>query len=149
MIGSEHRTNVTPTVEMVYHTQNITTQNIGDNYSRINIMPYITQNKRSRLDPHIDRLHNELVKMEIDGDIDDSTNNMEGNLNYTITKLLSKVYSTPSYREINDALGMLECCKLEYYRRAAVDYEEQKRAENGDVVPNLIQRELNSLSNEA
>jgi len=104
-------------------------------------MPYIKQDKRSELDPAIDTLYQALVKLQVD----DEMNNMEGNLNYAITKLLSMVYSSPSYREINDAIGMLECCKLEYYRKVAVPYESQKEVENGEVIQNSIQQELASL----
>lgn len=32
-----------------------------------------------------------------------------------------------------DALGALECCKLEFYRRVAVPYEDGKIKTNGDV----------------
>jgi hypothetical protein len=105
-------------------------------------VPYIKQDKRDPFDPIIDQLHNELVNAECD----DDSNNTEGNLNYIITRLLMKVYSSPSYREINDAIGMLESCKLEYYRKVAVPYEENKSYENGEVIPNAIQRETDSLS---
>jgi hypothetical protein len=32
-----------------------------------------------------------------------------------------------------DAVGAIECCKLEFYRRVAVPYEERKIKTNGDV----------------
>lgn len=38
-----------------------------------------------------------------------------------------------SYADINEAIGALECAKLELYRRIAVPYENRKLAENGDV----------------
>jgi hypothetical protein len=57
---------------------------------------------------------------------------MEGNLNYVITRLLRKVYDD-SYRSINDAIGVLECIKLEHYRTQAAPYEDQKKFDNGDV----------------
>lgn len=91
-------------------------------------MPYIKEEKRHSLDSHIDTLYHELVGMESD----DENNNMEGNLNYIITKLLRKVYGK-SYAEINAAVGMLECCKLEHYRTIAAPYEDQKKHDNGDV----------------
>jgi len=94
-------------------------------------MPYIIQEKRDRLDPIIDQLHQELVSLECD----DPSNNTEGNLNYLITRLLRKVYGT-SYREINDAVGMLNCVILEHYRTVAGPYETQKCFENGDVEVN-------------
>ncbi len=91
-------------------------------------MPYIPNDKRTPLDPVIDDLVNVLVKLATD----DEANNFEGNLNYSITRLLRKCYGE-SYRDINDAIGMLECVKLEHYRTKAVPYEEQKKFENGDV----------------
>ena len=91
-------------------------------------MPYILQDKRDRLDPLINALHAELVSLESD----DETNNMEGNLNYLITRLIRMVYGM-SYAEVNAAMGMLECIKQEHYRTQAGPYEEQKKFENGDV----------------
>jgi len=94
-------------------------------------MPYITTDKRSELDPAIDELHQRLVRLELDYD----TNNMEGNVNYVITKLLTKIYPATSYGEINDAMGVLACVQSEYYRRLAAPYENQKAFENTDVFP--------------
>jgi len=58
-----------------------------------------------------------------------------GELNYAITLLLTGYVSRQprSYQALNDCLGALEGAKLEFYRRVVVPYEEQKRAENGDV----------------
>lgn len=97
-------------------------------------MPYIIQSKRDVLDPAIEHLHNTLVDMELDDMLD---NNMEGNLNYTITRLLMMVYGDATYTRyshINDALGVLECVKQEFYRKVAAPYEDQKEFENGPVV---------------
>jgi hypothetical protein len=95
-------------------------------------MPYIKQDKRDVLDPVIEQLHTTLVDMEVD----DDQNNMEGNLNYAITRLLMMVYgdrNSTRYAQINDAIGVLECIKQEYYRKVAAAYEDQKAFENGDV----------------
>lgn len=91
-------------------------------------MPYISSDKRHVLDGAVDELHRLLTGLQLD----DSENNMEGNLNYIITRLLRKTYST-SYRDINDAVGMLQCVILEHYRTVAAPYEDQKKFENGDV----------------
>jgi hypothetical protein len=91
-------------------------------------MPYILQEKRDALDSLIDDLHHVLVGLEAD----DESNNMEGNMNYLITRLLRKVYDT-SYTDINAAVGMLNCVILEHYRAVAGPYEAQKCFENGDV----------------
>lgn len=58
-----------------------------------------------------------------------------GELNYVITRLLN-VYihaKGKNYQNINEIIGVLECAKLELYRRIAAPYEDTKIAENGDV----------------
>lgn len=92
-------------------------------------MPYIPQDKRRVLDSTINELHTLLVDLQLD----DPNNNMEGNLNYIITRLIRKVYTVGNYREINDCMGMLMCVALEHYRTNAAPYEDQKKFENGDV----------------
>lgn len=57
-----------------------------------------------------------------------------GEINYLITQLLLETHPG-NYREYNELVGMLECCKLEFYRRAVAKYEEEKIKENGDVYP--------------
>lgn len=97
-------------------------------------MPYIVEEKRYRLDKEIDKLHQSLVNLELD----DDDNNMEGNLNYVITRLLMMVYGDKDatrYAHINDAMGLLECIKLEYYRKVAAPYEDQKEFDNGVIDP--------------
>lgn len=57
-----------------------------------------------------------------------------GILNYIITKILLKaIGQTPTYSRYNELVGVLECAKLELYRRAIVPYEEKKKEKNGDV----------------
>ncbi len=96
-------------------------------------MPYIVQEKRDMLDPAINELHHLLVNLEIDDDI----NNMEGNLNYIITRLIRMCYGK-SYGDVNDVMGMLTCVMMEHYRTTAAPYEDQKRFDNGEVEANLI-----------
>lgn len=103
-------------------------------------MPYIAQDKRTILDPVINNLHDALVGLEMD----DESNNMEGNLNYTITRLLRMCYGD-SYGEINDAIGVLSCVMMEHYRTKAVPYEEQKKFDNGDVEVNLSSETLSEI----
>lgn len=91
-------------------------------------MPYIPQLKRDDLDPAIDQLHEALVKLATD----DENNNFEGNMNYSLTRLIRLCYGT-SYEDINDVIGMLECVKLEHYRKIAGPYEDQKEFENGHI----------------
>lgn len=94
-------------------------------------MPYIIQSKRDVLDPAIAQLVDGLRQLECDY----PEGNFEGNINYIITKLLVLAYGKTSYRDINDIVGVLECCKLEFYRRRAAQYESQKAHDNGDVYP--------------
>jgi len=58
-----------------------------------------------------------------------------GELNYTLTLVLNKYMNSKgvSYNTINDILGALEGCKLEFYRRIAEPYENNKLSVNGDV----------------
>lgn len=94
-------------------------------------MPYIVQEKRAVLDSAIIDLVDGFRQLESD----DPDNNFEGNVNYAITKMLILAYGKTSYRDINDVIGALECCKLEFYRRRAAGYEDQKSHDNGDVYP--------------
>ena len=58
-----------------------------------------------------------------------------GELNYIITNLLiDYTYEKGlNYETINSIIGVLECAKLEYYRRLASSYEDTKIQQNGDV----------------
>jgi FixJ family two-component response regulator len=60
-----------------------------------------------------------------------------GELNYLVTRLVQRFLSrdgkAPRYADFNAAMGALECCKLELYRRMIAPYEDKKIAENGDV----------------
>ncbi len=57
-----------------------------------------------------------------------------GELNYVVTRIISAYLgSIPTYALINDAIGALECAKLELYRRVATPYEDEKWKSNGDV----------------
>lgn len=63
-----------------------------------------------------------------------------GELNYELTRIVqiylygdsNRDYQT-SYQRFNDAIGALEGCKLELYRRLVAPYEDKKVIENGDV----------------
>jgi hypothetical protein len=59
-----------------------------------------------------------------------------GELNYLITKLLDDYLRRKGgirYERLNEVVGVLECVKLEFYRRIAAPYEDGKKDENGDV----------------
>ena len=84
-------------------------------------MPYVTPEARARLD---------------DGSRPDGA----GELNYAVTRVvdaylahLAQRDGRTRYAHLNEAIGVLECAKLELYRRVAAPYEDEKIAENGDV----------------
>lgn len=83
-------------------------------------MPYITEEARDELDNNIEVLANSLRN--------------EGEMNYAITRILCIAcgISEPKYSKINKAVGVLECAKLEFYRRLS-KYEQIKIEENGDL----------------
>lgn len=85
-------------------------------------MPYIVQDERDFLDPQIDRLLQDLP-----------TN--PGDMNYIITRLMIKFveWHGGNYQAYNSAVGVLECCKLEFYRRQVADYEDICIKKNGDL----------------
>jgi hypothetical protein len=86
-------------------------------------MPYIIQEDRDRLDNSINALV-EKIKPE----------HRAGELNYIITRLLLALKGDGKYKDYNELVGMLECCKQEFYRRQVGPYEDVKVGENGDVV---------------
>jgi ribosomal protein S3AE len=88
------------------------------------LLPYIKSEKRKKYEKIIQELASILKSLppeEVDGD-----------LNYVVTKLLKEVYPL-RYYHINKAVGVLECIKLEFYRRVAAPYEDLKIKESGDV----------------
>lgn len=80
-------------------------------------MPYVDKDTRSRLDRG--------------GEPKDA-----GELNYAITKVIDGYLCRQDrlrYRHINETIGVLECLKLELYRRVAGPYEDVKMQNSGDV----------------
>jgi hypothetical protein len=101
-------------------------------------MPYITNDKRQKLDESI----NSLVQSILGAD-GDNRDTLPGLLNYCITRVIKDSYKIlaarktgsgmMSYCDHNAAIGLLECAKQEFYRRQTAPYEDQKIKENGDV----------------
>lgn len=58
-----------------------------------------------------------------------------GDLNYIVTSIIHHYLKKKglNYANINEAIGALECCKLELYRAVAAPYETLKVNENGPV----------------
>ena len=57
----------------------------------------------------------------------------DGEVNYTISRILNAFYNRSSYSIMERAIGALECCKLEFYREVVAPYEEKKKELNGKV----------------
>lgn len=91
-------------------------------------MPYILNQYRDRYDPAIGQLAARLR--------DDCPAVMRpGHINYVLTRLLRMVLGDdPAYVDFAEAIGALECCKLELYRTRVGPYEDAARKRNGDVL---------------
>ena len=89
-------------------------------------MPYIKKEQRF-IDKKIDELSDKIRTF--------SDEEKEGVLNYTISRLLARSMpeSNWRYKYINRAIGVLECIKLELYRRIAGPYEDTAKITNGDI----------------
>jgi hypothetical protein len=48
-------------------------------------------------------------------------------------KLFEEGYKAGAWKAEREAVGAIECCKLEFYRRVAAPYEDRKIKTNGDV----------------
>ena len=97
-------------------------------------MPYIKKEQRVQVDAQIKELANSILNT-----IGDDKTQRAGVLNYTITKLLPEVYTLDKvrYSDLNEIIGMFECCKHEFYRMVAAPYENLKLLENGSVLGNV------------
>lgn len=85
-------------------------------------MPYIRPEARTPIDPVLYPLESAVSVMTV------------GELNYTISRLVGAYLAAhKGYAGINAIVGILECTKLEAYRRLAAPYEDDASYENGDV----------------
>lgn len=82
-------------------------------------MPYISPKQRTELQPHDSKAVN------------------VGELTYMLTKVVIDYIDHDqeplSYQKIAEVVGALDCTKMEFYRRMAIDYEDAKIEVNGDV----------------
>jgi hypothetical protein len=96
-------------------------------------MPYIKQEDR-------DKFKIKYGDMPINGNVDPLVFVAEqcqnaGDLNYAITMIL-KTYlqqNGENYARHNEIIGMLDCCKAEWYRKMVSPYEDLKEKENGSL----------------
>ena len=89
-------------------------------------MPYITPQRRVDIEPFLAPMLEAVQHMS------------EGEMNYIITRLVLSHLTHggalhPTYGDFQEAVGLLECVKLEFYRRMVVPYEDEKTKLNGDV----------------
>jgi len=85
-------------------------------------MPYIEQNDREQYKKILEDIKKNGIATA-------------GDLNYIIT-CISNIYLNECgecYKTYNEIIGVLECAKLEYYRKNVAIYENKKIKENGDV----------------
>jgi len=92
-------------------------------------MPYIKDLDRLKYDSAITEIVNELNKQGQDGLYP------VGDLNYLLSAIINQTLTRQGvrYQNLNALIGVLECAKLELYRRVAAPYEDLKIMENGDV----------------
>ena len=66
---------------------------------------------------------------------DEKSISTPGELNYFISTLINWYINEKgkNYATLNEVIGVLECAKLELYRRIAAPYEDSKIQQNGDV----------------
>jgi hypothetical protein len=79
-------------------------------------MPYIVKGWRDAIDPALLFLQNTVV----------GSHNLMGEdtqfvIAYTITKIALEFIGDPKYSKINDVIGALDCCRMEFCRRKIYD----------------------------
>jgi hypothetical protein len=90
-------------------------------------MPYIKSEDRKKFDDVIFQLVNLF------------TNNAKcepimGEINYVFSSVIWRLFKkSRCYSLANSLIGVLECIKIEFYRRQIFMYEEEKIEENGDI----------------
>lgn len=84
-------------------------------------MPYIKKEDRTNFDKW-------LASAEFAPDT-------AGELNYVISCICRDylIAKGQNYSNMNEIIGVLECAKIEMYRRIMMPYEDKKINENGDI----------------
>jgi len=89
-------------------------------------MPYIKNKDRAKFDEALQLVSDNILSM--------------GDMNYCFSTIIANfledikdVEENIGYHYYNQLIGVLECSKLELYRRLTVPYEDIKIKENGDV----------------
>jgi hypothetical protein len=85
------------------------------------IMPYIPKDNRHDL---LESSIHELMNLEMSS----------GDMNFIISSLIwSKFNKNKKYATANELMGILECVKMEFYRRMVAPYEDMAIQKNGDL----------------
>lgn len=101
-------------------------------------MPYIQQNFRPLLDPKIDSLADEILKIAQENGYNTEegiSTFATGLVNYSVTKVVKKVggLDKPRYWKIALWCGTIHNVADELYRRIGHKYEDEQIVKNGDV----------------
>ncbi len=97
-------------------------------------MPYISRDQRRTVDPAIDALVEAIKKATVYTGTAFREVPPDGAINYAFTQVLRALVTVkPGYVNQERAVGILECCKLELYRKSTAPYEDKKALENGEV----------------
>jgi len=92
-------------------------------------MPYVTKEFIEFVDSEIALLLEKLNKIKQNH----TEGALDGEVNYTMTRILDNLYGGGGYYVFNRAMGILDCVAREFYRRKVVPYEDEKCGINGDV----------------
>lgn len=85
-------------------------------------MPYIKDYEREAYKNTVEALANQLSIMPC------------GHVNYVISKIVTEIFrKDQSYTCANMLIGVLDCVKLELYRKHIGLYEDKKATENGEI----------------
>lgn len=88
-------------------------------------MPYIATDRREKLKEPLLGLLRSLT----------SLGPSPGDVNYCVSVILKTFYDPAkhSYHGLNTAIGIVECAKMELYRKLAAPYEDTKEEQNGKL----------------
>ena len=91
-------------------------------------MPYIKDEDREQFTAPILDITDAILDEK-------SETSRAGMLNYVFSSIIADLLDDEgtTYNRLNTYIGVLECAKLELYRRVAIPYEDQKIKANGDV----------------
>jgi len=106
-------------------------------------MPYIKEDRRKTLDNSINSLA-VAIKLNANNNMnpyDEESSKLTneqfleiaGDINYCVSRLVSRIMGDISYGKIAMITGVLENINQEFYRRMASPYENKKILENGDI----------------